>query len=337
MAFVVPAEIGHAPYAAPLIEWLAAHFAELRIVAVRDKLFPELSEDVWLLFADGCGGRTECLEFAAVERFDGVHGCGAKGRVLSLSEWRRWGRRLRPMLLPADCRQAYRAIVDSRQATRLGELAQVGIGYVSGDNAFFHLRPTDAARLDIPAQMLRPSVRSGKQLKGEAIDEATLAAWRRDDAPHLLLDLNAEHPLPAPVLRYLATEAGEEAKQRYKCRKRKPWYAVPNVYTPDLFLSYMSTHFPAMVENRARCVCTNAVHGVRLHNGQSPSELRSRWRNPLTQLSCEIEGHPLGGGVLKLEPREALRVAMPEGEVPEELNLAFREGIDVLTQWRHRA
>ena len=52
MAFVVPAEIGHAPYAAPLVEWFAGHFADLRVVAVREKLFPELSEDVWLLFAD---------------------------------------------------------------------------------------------------------------------------------------------------------------------------------------------------------------------------------------------------------------------------------------------
>jgi hypothetical protein len=28
----------------------------------------------------------------------------------------------------------------------------------------------------------------------------------------------------------------------------------------------------------------------------------------LTQLSCEIEGHPMGGGLLKLEPSEAARV-----------------------------
>ena len=33
----------------------------------------------------------------------------------------------------------------------------------------------------------------------------------------------------------------------------------------------------------------------------------------LTRLSCEMEGHPLGGGMLKLEPTEAERllVAMP--------------------------
>ena len=45
MAFVVPAEFGHAPYATPLIEYFVGHFSVVQIVAVREKLFPELSED----------------------------------------------------------------------------------------------------------------------------------------------------------------------------------------------------------------------------------------------------------------------------------------------------
>ena len=32
LAFVVPAEIGHAPYAGPLLSWLAGHFETVRIV-----------------------------------------------------------------------------------------------------------------------------------------------------------------------------------------------------------------------------------------------------------------------------------------------------------------
>jgi adenine-specific DNA methylase len=34
MAFVVPAEIGHAPYAAPLLEYLVAHFATVHVIAI---------------------------------------------------------------------------------------------------------------------------------------------------------------------------------------------------------------------------------------------------------------------------------------------------------------
>ena len=56
LAFVVPAAIGHAPYAGPLLEYLVGHFRSVRVVAVRRKLFPRLSEDCWLLFAEGFGG-----------------------------------------------------------------------------------------------------------------------------------------------------------------------------------------------------------------------------------------------------------------------------------------
>ena len=69
MAFVVPAAIGHAPYAAPLLEYLVRNFDTVQIVAVREKLFPELSEDCWLLYADGRGGATENIRFSVVDRF----------------------------------------------------------------------------------------------------------------------------------------------------------------------------------------------------------------------------------------------------------------------------
>ena len=44
IAFVVPAEIGHAPYATPLMEYLLANFGCVHVVAIREKIFPRLSE-----------------------------------------------------------------------------------------------------------------------------------------------------------------------------------------------------------------------------------------------------------------------------------------------------
>jgi hypothetical protein len=39
--------------------------------------------------------------------------------------------------------------------------------------------------------------------------------------------------------------------------------------------------------------------------------LSALWQTSLTRLSVEIEGHALGGGMLKLEPTEAGRVLVP--------------------------
>lgn len=64
MAFVVPAEIGHAPYAVPTLTALCNNFDRVRVIAIREKLFPDLSEDAWLLYASGFGGCTDSIELS---------------------------------------------------------------------------------------------------------------------------------------------------------------------------------------------------------------------------------------------------------------------------------
>jgi len=338
MAFVVPAEIGHAPYAAPVLDWFASHFDDVQLVAVRQKLFTDLSEDVWLLYADGFGGRTGHFDFAFHERFVFRSEPPMAATRVSVGEWRRWGSRLRPMLLPSRIRSIYDELRASERTTALGDLADVGIGYVSGANDFFHFRPSEADELGMPSELFRPTVRSGRELQAGAITDETVAAWRTDDRPNFLLKLGPETPLSDAVSRYLDSPRGLEVRKRYKCRIRTPWYAVPHVSVPDLFLSYMSGEGPALVENQALCTCSNAVHGVRLKDrGVTASHLRRRWETTLTRLSCEVEGHPLGGGVLKLEPREALNVLVSlngDLETDEERNL--QEGVEILRRWRHR-
>ena len=334
MAFLVPAEIGHAPYAAPLLSFLAGRFDTVRVVAIRRRIFPELSEDVWVLYADGYGGATDALTLATADAF--ADECAdAPGVPVPLAEWRRWRCRLRPLLLPDRIAADYRRLLAEPAVRTLGDFAGAGIGYVTGDNDFFHLRPSEARKREIPDSDLVPTVRRGRDLRDGPITPDTISRWRREDRPNFLLRLGARDALRPAVQRYLESEAGRRARNRYKCRVRQPWYAVPGVAAPDFFLPCMSSGQPLLVENRAGCAGTNAVHAVRLRNGSAPGTLRRRWNSPLTALSCEIEGHPLGGGVLKLEPREALRVAVaPPGLGPEAAAL-FREGAEVLRSWRH--
>ena len=106
MAFVVPAEIGHAPYAAPVLEYLVARFAAVHVVAVRDKLFPELSEDCWLLYAEGFGAHTAEICFSVLDTFVPMSAPPQQGIKVSLREWHEsWNRRLRPFILPAAGRE----------------------------------------------------------------------------------------------------------------------------------------------------------------------------------------------------------------------------------------
>jgi hypothetical protein len=337
MAFVVPAEIGHAPYAVPVLEYLASHFTHVQVIAVRDKIFPELSEDCWLLYASGFGGSTTMLRLTALSRFERMSAPPSTGCDVSLSEWRRWNHRLRPFLVSKATRELYDTVRQAPGTKRLGDVARVGIGYVTGANEFFHLRPSAASALGIPDQVLHPSVRNGRALSGESVTLATVRKWLLDDDPVLLLRLARDQKLPPSVERYLHTDEAAEARETYKCRMRDPWYVVPDVTVPDAFLSYMCGEGVSLVANRATCVGTNSVHVVHLTGGMSIGTLQRRWKDPITQLSCEIEGHPLGGGMLKVEPREAARVVLSDRPASPMDDQAIRSGINDMQKWRHYA
>ena len=231
----------------------------------------------------------------------------------------------------------YDALVGSPGVRRFSEVGHAGIGYVTGANDFFHVRPTEAKFWGLPADVLRVAVRKGEQLPERRVDQQAVRGWIANDDPVLLLYLRGVDPLPPRVREYLDTDAGQHAKETYKCRNRKPWYVVPDVKTPDAFLSYMSGLTPTLVANEAGCVCTNSVHAVQFSPGFDIAAVQRAWGTPLCQLSCEIEGHPLGGGMLKLEPGEAANVRLPFSDTPMSKADAaiLEETILEARRWRH--
>jgi hypothetical protein len=339
MAFVVPAEIGHAPYAAPLLEYLVASFATVHIIAVREKLFPYLSEDCWLLYVDGYGGAADHIALTICDRFKPTQARPKATVRVDLAEWRAiWSRRLRPYLLPTEIRTLYGLAVGHPDSRRLGDFASVGIGYVSGDNDFFHLRPSEAKRWNIPDTFLHASLRNGRAMPSRQITKVTVENWTRADDPVLLLRLNRGQDLPASVRNYLDSSAGHAARSGYKCRNRTPWYAVPDVQVPDYILSYMAGRSANLVRNVAGVTCTNSVHAVRIRDQAVAAKLLPRWSDPFVRLSCELEGHALGGGMLKLEPREAARVLFAADCFADNADSeALEDGIRTLQRWRHYA
>jgi hypothetical protein len=106
----------------------------------------------------------------------------------------------------------------------------------------------------------------------------------------------------------------------------------------------MSGVTPRLVANDAEVVAPNSLHVLRLHHDTSltADELAALWQTSLTRLSVEIEGHALGGGMLKLEPTEAenVRIASPYvandrmADLIEELDALIRNSDFVAAQSR---
>ena len=184
---------------------------------------------------------------------------------------------------------------------------------------------------------MRVSVRKGEQLPADTVNDSVVRDWLGGDEPVLLLDLKGAPSLPESVKRYLSTADAQRARKTYKCQNRSPWYAVPDVTIPDGFLTYLNGRSASLVANPARCVCTNSIHAVRLKPNVSISAMQRAWNHPLCQLSCELEGHPLGGGLLKLEPGEVARTRLPlQGfDISKAQERQIEEATHFMRRWRH--
>lgn len=123
----------------------------------------------------------------------------------------------------------------------------------------------------------------------------------------------SERPAPE-TLAYIESGHATGVDTAYKCRVRKPWWRVPLLAPADLLLTYMNADTARLTTNQAGVRHLNSVHGVYLK-----PEVRDLVRdvlpvaslNSMTLLSAELVGRSYGGGVLKIEPREADRWWMP--------------------------
>lgn len=237
--------------------------------------------------------------------------------------------------MPEGARGLYQHVAADAETKRFGDLATVGIGYVSGANDFFHFRPSEAAELALPQSLLQPTLRNSRYIRNGSVSRQLVQQWLRDDEPILLLNIpKGLKDIPNSVRCHLDSVEGKQVRLGYKCRHREPWYSVPDVHIPAFFLTYLSGRRVGLVRNDAGVTCTNALHYVRPREPGFVSYIANAWQHPFTELSCEVEGHPLGGGVLKLEPREASAVLLTTAHDLSATDIA--DGIGILRTWRHR-
>lgn len=316
LAMVAPMEICHATYAAPVLDYFRRSFRRIEFLTFKERLFPELSQDTLLLLAEGYGlgpGTMYWRHYRGAADLGGTHDGAPKARRVNAESIAAGRERLIEQFIPRRTRDLYRELQSHANLRRLGSIASAGIGYVTGCNDFFHVSPAEAAKLGLPESVLRKAVCRSRAFAGIQFDQSDwLAAIESDSAGYLF------HPpsggkFAKSVEAYITEGKRRNVHRAYKCRTREPWYHVPHVHRADAFVTYMSGDFPRLVINLAEAVAPNTLHIVRLLplSRTTVHSLAAGWLTSLTRLSCEIEGHAMGGGMLKLEPGEAASVLVP--------------------------
>lgn len=311
LSLILPAELIHTSYAAPLREHLRRSFEEVYVISFRQAVFPDVQAEVVLLLAAGKGEGPGRLGLAEVESGSGLTDLPsvlARAEVFAPGEApKKWipGYTAHPGAVSLDHLQ------DLGLLGPLGEVGKANIGFVSGANEYFVLTPQEADHWKLPASSLRPALARARQIPGLQITPGDMALVR-SQGERCLLWLPGDRMTRAEKA-YVQRGVDLGYAERYKCRVRSPWFRVPGVSTPDAFLTYMSDVVPRLCLNRAQVVSSNTLLNVRLPG--IPPMLRKAFvvafYNSATLLSCERIGRSYGGGVLKLEPREADRILVP--------------------------
>ncbi len=304
LALIVPFEIGQASYAKPLLNFLAERFETTHLITFQNPLFEDISQEVIFLLAEnyGTSGKFYLTDVGS-EPLDSIDLSKAQPFESQLFVKRGF-----PFFwLKPSLRAAYEALKLHPDIYCLNELSQVKNGYVTGANSFFHLSQQQVNDWGIKANHLKKTVYRGGSFKG--------LRFTKNDWLDAEQEGMAGYVLDAPVLTknavltsYLNHGQTRRIHLGYKCRNRTPWYRLHNLSAADAYLSYMSGERVKLVQNGIAATAPNSLHHLKLKQGTDSELLCLLWQSSVTQLSVELEGHSLGGGMLKLEPSEAGRI-----------------------------
>lgn len=310
LALVVPAELLQVTYAAELRAFLIDKFRELTVVTFRRLVFDGILQEVVLLLGTRGEGpaQVRVVELTDMDSLPQPEDLASLPHAPALRhDTEKWTK----YFLEPSSIEALRFVRERGGYQRLGEIADVDVGIVTGRNRFFVLRPSTATDCGIERH-LSPLVSKSAHLQGVCFEEKDLSNLQASDALCALLALPNSTTPDEPLADYIA--AGEEAgvDQGYKCSIRKQWWVVPSVWTPDAFLLRQIYDHPRIIANLTGATSTDTIHRVRMLNGLSPAKLAAASVNSLTFAFSEVMGRSYGGGVLELEPREAEALPFPD-------------------------
>jgi N-6 DNA Methylase len=193
-----------------------------------------------------------------------------------------------------------------RDYIELGELFRVHRGQVTGANNVWIV---SAETPELPASLLFPAVTKAAEIINSGGEITNCSRLR--EVIDLPLDLSQlDSGWRVMVGRFLAWARARGADQTYIARHRRAWHSV-GLYEPaPVLATYMARHPPAFALNPCDARHLNISHGLYPREHMTSGTLRAlvMWLNSNVALA---QGRTYAGGLVKFEPGELERVAIP--------------------------
>ena len=308
MAVVLPLDFTYVSYALALWEYLGESFSSVRVLRSRERIFPEISQDVVIVLADGRGGTTSEVSYEAYETLADLVAQGTyTGGSVRISSVLAGERAFQRALLPDGLAELLEAGQSAGWMAPASSLAKFRIGYVSGNKKFFHPSVETVTEYDLPSSSLLPALVNSKKLRGQGVRTSGMNSQLADRL------WTPGEELTVGESAYISYGERLGVQNGYKASSRTPWFRVPMVDTPDAIITVFSER-PLVLVNDGAWVPTNSFLCAYTRSG-SAEEFAAAWYSPLSLLSVELEVHSLGGGVVIMVPNEASRVRVLNPEI----------------------
>ena len=313
LALILPGTLLHASYGADVLKQLESSFAQTRLLHVHERLFPGTHEESVILLArgrGGSGGKTY-QRVTSMRDLPSAIRC-LQGIALAQADNYKY------TLLPADVIDAWQSLRSNASLAKLGDVATIRIGVVTGANSFF-IRNANDPLLRCSAVSSMPIVTKKRWLSRPSFGSTDLCALDICGEATRLLRIRSKGRIGSRLRLELDQAERAGLANRHHCSRRKAWYQITDDLTPDVFLPYMSAGYAFMVRNDVKATCTNAIHRIDVSDA-NPSYLVASSFSTLFAFESEFYGRHYGGGILKLEPSAAGQLSV----APHTALLAFR-------------
>lgn len=315
LAMVIPAELLQVKYASETRRFLGHFFHNLTIITFKNLVFEGIQQEVVLLLGNRIPKNLKKgIDLIEVDNVDELKNIiklidepsHFKSVDSKNDKWIQY-------LLEEKEISLLREIKNHKSPSlkRLGDLLNIDVGVVTGNNQFFVLSEPEVTKYNLKNFVVRLVGRS-KQLKGGIIfHDNDWQEFRNKGEGIYLLEIKGEAPDHEGLKQYLKLGLFEKVNEGYKCRIRKQWYSVPSIWTPQLFLLRQIHEYPRFIFNEADAVSTDTIHRAKVFDERNATKIATNFINSLSFAFAEIVGRSYGGGVLELEPNEAEEIPIP--------------------------
>ena len=302
LALVLPAELLQVNYAKEIRRYLSTKYKNLVIVTFKFLVFPNIQQEVILILGERGDNKKSSISLLEYESLDDLEHSelAAKIEQHRILDINHDGEKWTQFYLTSEELDLIRLIESSGKFLRFGDVAEVDVGVVTGNNNFFILDHKKALELDV-LKYCFPIVGRSNHLHGILFNNSDYESRLSQGERMYLFNpgLLTKEQLTSAAVDYIQFGEDSGVVDGYKCKIRQPyWWNVPSTWTPDAFLLRQIHNAPKLTANLTKAISTDTVHRVRLKDGISSNLLAIAFFNSLTFALSEIRGRSYGGGLL---------------------------------------